>query len=82
MSDLRKLDRTETVKVGEPYTFLGSEYTEATGVDERMVDWWATDEPGRLFLITAVHQNALETIYLGFCAFPGSFQTQEEIAHG
>lgn len=66
-----KLDRTETVKVGDPYTFV---MTPDAAVEVGLVfsDWWATDEPGRLFRVTAVHPHAVETVYLGFQDAPGS----------
>jgi len=81
MQDLTKKNPRETLQVGEPYTFLKSDKlpsVAAIKVGMRIDDWWATNEPGRLFLVTAVHEDSIETTYLGFQCMPGSFVTQAE----
>lgn len=72
-------DRDEyktALKPGEPWTFIDSE-TRYYKVDGIVSDWWFTDEPARLFRITAVHSGSIETVYLGFAKFTGSFEVAE-----
>lgn len=77
MANLQKLDRIDTVKVGDPFTFLDlPNLPDDAKVGTILSDWWATDEPARLFRITAIHPHAVETIYLGFADAPGSFNVQ------
>lgn len=74
MANLAKLDRIDTVKVGDPFTFLDmSKVPDGVTVGGILSDWWSTAEPGRLFKVTAIHPHAIETIYLGFQDAPGSF---------
>lgn len=61
-----------SLAVGDPWTFIMpapviSEDKEAPlAVGEFMSNWFATDEPGRHFRVTAIHGRAFETKYIGF----------------
>lgn len=63
---------------GEPWTFMCMDRIPPdTKVDGILADWWSTDEPGRLFRVTAVHPGAVETVFLGFQKEPGSFEVAD-----
>jgi hypothetical protein len=70
------LDKTpgrKKLKPGDPYTFIFDELVLIEGKEPQVGDiigkWFATDEPGRNFRITAIHGKAIETVFEGFQQF-------------
>lgn len=81
--DLASMAHRKGLAVGEPWTFIAKDDEEAAvyaskAAGDRVSVWWSTAEAGRLFLITRVHERALETTFLGFAYSPGSFTTEAE----
>lgn len=68
-----------TLAPGDPWTMIcdgpiariegGS-----VSVGDTINKWFATNEPGRLFRVTAVHGTTYETVYVGFepCPTPSA----------
>ena len=50
----------------EPIYHLGSDMRITVKVGDTINKWFATNEPGRLFRVTAIHGCTYETVYLGF----------------
>lgn len=60
---------------GDPWTFIQDcgEFNTIVHEDgqpvkpgDHVTKWFDTSEPGRVFRVTAVHPNAVETLYVGF----------------
>jgi hypothetical protein len=60
-------ERVKLLQAGDPWTILTSEPIPShVCVGFTLSRWYATDEPGRLFKVTAVHAESIETTFMGF----------------
>lgn len=64
-----------TLEPGDPWTFIYDDpIRDAAGqpvkVGDLVSNWFATDEPGRVFRITAIRGTAYETEFVGFAPSP------------
>lgn len=74
MTDLNKEPAYLALRPGDPWTFLtrgdhdGIVHEDGKPVcaGDHVTKWFDTSEPGRVFRVTAVHPNAVETLYVGF----------------
>lgn len=74
-------DRVKLLKPGDIWTIfhdgnLVIDFEDGRGprapeVGEVVARWYSTGEPGREFRITAVHDKAIETVFIGFQEFEG-----------
>lgn len=61
-----------SLQPGDPWTFITpapvitEDKQEPLAVGGLMSKLFATDEPGRLFRVTAIHGRAYETVFIGF----------------
>jgi hypothetical protein len=60
-------ERVKLLQPGDPWTILTSEPIPShVCIGFTLSRWYATDEPGRLFKVMAVHAESIETIFIGF----------------
>jgi hypothetical protein len=60
-----------SLQPGDPWTMIHdapilTQDRKPAEVGNIISKWFATNEPGRLFRITAVHGNTYETVFMGF----------------
>ncbi|KYK44531.1 hypothetical protein A1D31_14120 [Bradyrhizobium liaoningense] len=71
-ASFKPLPAYRTLDPGDPWTMIldrpipPMNHDKPVGVGDLISKWFATNEPGRIFRITAVHGFTYETVFVGF----------------